>query len=87
MYGIIYNIELNWILRLLGRMDDDRINWWTEKVGGNGRTTRKPTHTVFVHHKAHMAWAGMELTTLSTRGERSTQPPRPLIYLYISLVT
>ena len=49
-----------------GRMDDDGMNWWNEESGG------KREHTVFVHHKAHMAWAGFEPTTLHTRGERST---------------
>jgi len=43
-----------------------------KKVGGNGTTPRKPTHTVFVHHKVHMAWAGVDPTTPSTRGELST---------------
>jgi len=42
-----------------------------KKVGGNGRTPRKPTQTVFVHHKAHMAREGFKLTTTSARGERS----------------
>jgi len=34
-------------------------------VGGNGRTPRKPTHMVFVHHKAHIARAGLNRQDLS----------------------
>jgi len=43
-----------------------------KKVGGNESTPKKPTHTVFVHHKAHVAWAGIDPTTPSTIGEHST---------------
>jgi len=38
-----------------------------KKVGGK---LRKPTHTVFAHHKSHMARTGFELTTPSARSER-----------------
>jgi len=38
-------------------MDDDGIIGGMKKVGGNGRTLRKPTHTVFVH----MARTGIEV--------------------------
>jgi len=30
-------------------------------MGGNGRTPRKPTHTVLVYYKAHMASVWIEL--------------------------
>jgi len=39
---------------------DDGIIGGMKKVGRNGRTPRKPTHTVFVHHKTQMARAGIE---------------------------
>jgi len=47
-------------LRLLGkcgsgRIADDGVIGGVKKVGGNGKTPRKPTNTVFVHHKTHMA--------------------------------
>jgi len=45
------------ILRPLGNydsglMDDDGMNWWNEE---SKSTPKKPTHTVFVHHKSHIA--------------------------------
>jgi len=50
-----------------------------ELVEGNGWTPRKPTHTVFVHHKAHMARADIKPRTPHTRRERSTtERPRAL---------
>jgi len=42
--------------------DDGRIGGM-RKVGGDGRTPRKPVRTVFVDHKAHMAQAGIEPRT------------------------
>jgi len=53
-------------------MDDDGMIGGMKKVGGNRRTPKKPTHTMFVHHKAHMARAGFEPTNLNARGERIT---------------
>jgi len=41
------------------------------KVGGNGRIPRKPTHTIFVDHKAHVEKEGIELATTNTRVEHS----------------
>ena len=53
-------------------MDDDGGIDGIKKVGENWKTLRKPTHTVFVHQKAHMAWGGIEPTILRTSNERST---------------
>jgi len=50
-------------------------------MDGDGRigeeSGKKPTHTTFVHHRAHMARARIESGTPRTRGEHSiTERPR-----------
>jgi len=52
-------------------MNDEGIIGGMRKVRGNGRTLRKPMHTVFVHQKSHMAQTGIEPVTPRTRGKKS----------------
>jgi len=52
-------------------MDDNGMIDGINKVGGNGRIPRKPTHTIFVDHKAHVEKEGIELATTNTRVEHS----------------
>jgi len=58
-------------------MDDDARIGVMKKCRENGRTTRRPKHTMFVHHRAHMARVRIGLETTRTRSERFTaEPPR-----------
>jgi len=54
-------------------MDDDGMIGGIKKVVGNGRIPRKPKHTVFVYHKAHIARAGCELSNLRAIRECSNR--------------
>jgi len=61
----VFVFILSLILRPLGKsgsgwIADDGMIGGMKKVGGNGRTPRKPTHTALVHHKSHMARAAVE---------------------------
>jgi len=46
-------------------MDYDGMIGGMKKMGGNKRILSKPTHMMFVHHKEHMARAGLEVSTLT----------------------
>lgn len=62
----------------LARLDVDGKIGRINKVGGNDKTSRKPKHTFFVHHKTRMTWIWIESGTSCTTSKRSTiETPRP----------
>lgn len=61
--------------------DDEKINGKKKVKGNGGEPRKKPTRTLFIHHKAHMAVDGIEPRTARTRVEGyTTEPPQPQLY-------